>query len=218
APGMYTVITPATGLTRKIPAGYAIDVGRPNDTSSINDVFTYAQAALGAKFFNDRLNLLAAIRRDDYESITNHIVLRGEQPDDWDGRQVHFRPRPPEDYFSLTYIPKNAAGQPTGPMAEALSRPRTAHVAQPQYANVRLPDDYSLPAITGTVDTYSTGAVFHLTNWVNAFGNYAETWAPPAGELRINGERFIPVVSDGWDIGVRFTLLGDRLSLTALRY
>jgi outer membrane receptor for monomeric catechols len=53
---------------------------------------------------------------------------------------------------------------------------------------------------------------------VNVFGNYAETWAPPAGELRINGERFIPVVSDGWDAGIRFTLLGDRLSLTAARY
>jgi outer membrane receptor for monomeric catechols len=53
---------------------------------------------------------------------------------------------------------------------------------------------------------------------MSAFANYAETWAPPAGELRINGERFIPVVSNGWDAGLRFTLLGNRLSLTAARY
>ena len=217
-PGIYTVIDPDTGVTRVIPAGYAIDVGRPNDTNSIDDVFKYAQAALGAKLFSGRLNLLAAIRRDDFESITNHMVLRGDQPDGWDGRKVHFRPHPPEDYFSLTYLPKNAAGQPTGPVTEALARPRTANVPQPQYANDRFRDDYSLPAIIGEVDTYSAGGVVHLARWVNVFGNYAETWLPPAGELRINGERFVPSVSDGWDAGVRFTLLGDRLSLTVARY
>src|SRR5688572_1585498 len=217
-PGTYSVITPATGLTRTIPAGYAIDVGRPNDTISVSDVFSYAQAAVGAKFFKNRLNLLAAIRRDDYESVTDQMVLRGEQPNGWDGKKVHFRPRPPEDYFSLMYIPKNAAGQPTGPLMEALARPRTANVGQPQYANDRFRDDFSLPTIKGKVDTYSAGAVLHVTRWMSLFGNYAETWAPPAGELRINGERFIPVVSDGWDAGVRFTLLGERLSLTAARY
>ena len=217
-PGTYTVRTPFTGAIRTIPAGYAIDVGRPNDTNSIEDVFAYAQAAFGAKLFKGRLNLLAAVRRDDYESITQHIVLRGDQPNGWDGKKVHFRPRPPADYYQLTYVPKNAAGVAIGPPTEAISRPRSNNVGQPQYANDRFRDDYSLPAITGQVDTFSAGGVVHVRNWVNVFANFAETWAPPAGELRINGERFIPVVSDGWDAGLRFTLLGDRLSLTAARY
>jgi outer membrane receptor protein involved in Fe transport len=217
-PGNYEVVNPFTGSSRTIPAGYVIDVGRPNDTASVDDVFSYAQVALGAKLFKGRLNLLAALRRDDYESVTNHMVLRGDQPDDWDGTSIFFRPRPPEDYFSLKYVPKNAAGQPTGPETEAIARPRTANVPQAQYVNDRFRDDYSLPAISGAVDTYSLGGVYHLTNWVNVFANYAETWAPPAGELRINGERFVPVVSDGWDAGLRFSLLGDRLSFTATRY
>lgn len=217
-PGNYQVIDPFNGITRTLTADYGIDAGRPNDTASIDDVFGYAQAALGAKFFKGRLNLLAALRRDDYESITNHMVLRGDQPDNWDTKFIVYRPRPPEDYFSLTYIPKDAAGQPTGPALEAIARPRTNNVPQPQYANDRFRDDYSLPAIKGTVDTYSVGGVYHLTRWVNVFANYAETWAPPAGELRINGERFIPVVSDGWDAGLRFSLLGDKLSFTATRY
>lgn len=217
-PGMYEIVDPVSGTRRTVPAGYVIDVGRPNDTASVDDVFAYAQAALGAKLFKGRLNLLAAIRRDDYESITNHMVLRGDQPDNWDGTSIYFRPRPPGDYFSLTYVPKNAAGEPTGPATEAISRPRSNNVPQAQYANDRFRDDYSLPAITGVVDTYSIGGVYHLTHWVNVFANYAETWAPPAGELRINGERFVPVVSDGWDAGLRFSLLGDRLSFTATRY
>jgi len=217
-PGIYTVRVPFTGATRTVPAGYAIDVGRPNDTNSIDDVFAYAQAAFGATLFKGRIHLLAAVRRDDYESITNHIVLRGDQPNDWDGKKVHFRPRPPEDYFSLKYVPKNAAGAAIGPSTEAISRPRTSNVGQPQYANDRFRDDYSLPAITGQVDTFSAGGVVHVRNWVSLFANFAETWAPPAGELRITGERFIPVVSDGWDAGLRLTLLGDRLAFTASRY
>ncbi|MBI5689054.1 MAG: TonB-dependent receptor [Verrucomicrobia bacterium] len=217
-PGNYNVVVPATGAVRNLPLGYVIDVGRPNDTASIDDLFTYQQAAFGAKLFGNRLNLLAALRRDDFESITNHIVLRGDQPDGWDGSRVIFRPRPPDDYFRLTYVPKNAAGQPTGPRTEALSRPRTNNVPQPQYAADRFRDDYSLPAITGVVNTYSAGGVLHLTRWLSVFGNYAETWLPPAGELRINGERFVPSVSDGWDAGLRLSLLRDRVSLTASRY
>lgn len=217
-PGVYPVVNPVAGVTRNLPLGYVIDVGRPNDTTSIDDVFTYQQAAFGAKLFKNRVNLLAAFRADDYESITNHIVLRGDQPNDWDGRKVHFRPRPPADYFSLTYVPKNAAGQPTGPAQEALARPRTNNVPQPQYANDRFRDDYSLPTLAGKVETYSTGAVVHVTKWASVFGNYAETWLPPAGELRINGERFVPSVSEGWDIGTRFSLLGDRVAFTASKY
>ena len=55
-------------------------------------------------------NTLAAYRRDSYESITNNMVLRGDQPNDWNGTKVYFRPRPPEDYFTLSYIPKDANG------------------------------------------------------------------------------------------------------------
>ncbi|MBI5769354.1 MAG: TonB-dependent receptor plug domain-containing protein [Verrucomicrobia bacterium] len=217
-PGNYDIVNPVTGLRRNLRADYVIDVGRPNDTNSVDDLFTYQQAAVGAKLFKGKLNLLGAYRRDDYESVTSQIILRGDWPNDWNGTKVTFRPPAPADYFTLSYIPKNAAGQPTGPRTEALARPRTANVPQPQYAGDRFRDDYSLPVLKGTVDTYSTGGVFHLTKWASVYGNYAETWLPPAGELRINGERFVPSVSTGWDAGVRFSLLGDKISLSAGKY
>ncbi len=217
-PGNYDVVNPVTGVTRNLPVSYIIDSSRHNDTISIDDLFTYQQLAFGSKHFKGRLNLLAAYRRDSYESITNTMVFRSAQPNDWNGTKIYFRPRPPEDYYSLTYIPKDAAGQPTAPREPALARPRTANVPQAQYANDRFRDDYSLPTLKGKVDTYSAGGVYHVTNWASVFGNYAETWLPPAGELRINGERFLPSVSDGWDAGVRFSLLRDRISFTASRY
>jgi len=217
-PGNYDIVNPVTGVTRNLPVDYVIDASRLNDTTSIDDLFTYQQLAFGSKHFRGRLNLLAAFRRDSFESITNNMLNRGDQPNDWNGTKVFFRPRPPSDYFSLKFVPKNAAGQTTGPITEALSRPRTNNVPQPQYANDRFRDDFSLPTLKGNVDTYSAGSVYHLTNWVSVFGNYAETWLPPAGELRINGERFLPSVSDGWDAGVRVSLLGDRISFTASRY
>lgn len=217
-PGNYDIVNPVTGVTRNLPVAYVIDASRSNDTTSIDDLFTYQQLAFGSKHFKGRLNLLAAFRRDSFQSITNNMLLRGDQPNDWNGNKVFFRPRPPSDYFSLRFIPKNAAGQATGPSTEALSRPRTNNVPQPQYAADRFRDDYSLPTLKGNVDTYSVGSVYHLTHWLSAFGNYAETWLPPAGELRINGERFLPSVSDGWDAGIRLSLLGDRISFTANRY
>ncbi len=217
-PGNYHVVNPVTGVSRNLPLGYVIDVGRPNDTNSVEDLFTYQQVAFGGKFFKNKLNLLGAYRRDDFESVTNQIVLRGDQPDGWNGSKVNFRPSAPDDYFKLTYLPKNAAGVATGPRAEALARPRTANVPQPQYANDRFRDDYSLPVLKGKVDTYSVGGVFHVTNWASVYGNYAETWLPPAGELRINGERFVPSVSTGWDAGVRFSFLRDKIFLSAGKY
>jgi outer membrane receptor protein involved in Fe transport len=217
-PGNYNVVVPLTGTTRSLPLDYVIDVGRPNDTTSVDDEFIYQQAAFGAKFFKNRVNLLAAFRRDDFESVTNNMLLRGDQPNGWDGNKVLFRPKAPADYFQLTYVPKDANGNPTGARTEALARPRTSNVPQPQYANDRFRDDFSLPDLTGVVNTYSAGGTIHVTKWATVFGNYAETWLPPAGELRINGERFLPSISEGWDAGLRFSLLNDRVSFTASKY
>lgn len=217
-PGLMNVKVPLSGVSRQLPVGFVIDAGRPNDTAIVSDNFKYAQAALGASFFKERLHLLGAVRRDDYESVTDQMVLRGDQPNGWNGTDIIYRPQAPEDYFSLTYIPKDAAGNPTGPRAEALARPRTNNVRQPQYANDRFRDDYSLPVLSGTVDTFSTGAVVHVLKWASVFGNYAETWSPPAGELQLDGERFVPLTSTGWDAGMRFSFLGDRIVLTTTRY
>src|SRR5207248_1594638 len=70
----------------------------------------------------------------------------------------------------------------------------------------------------GRTPTYSYGAVFHVTDWISVFGNHAETWSPPGSNLRINYSVFVPVTSEGWDAGLRFNLLKDRVSLAVTRY
>lgn len=217
-PRVVTAINPVTGVTRTVPSNLDIDVGRQNDTMSIDDRFGYAQAALGAKYFQGRLSILGALRRDDYDSRTFLMLHRGDLPPEFNGKNVFFRPAAPDDYFTLTYIPKDANGNPTGPRTEAAVRPRNGIFRLPQYANDRFRDDYSIPKIKGSVDTRSAGGVLHVHDKVSVFGNYAQTWLPPSGELRIDGQRFIPSISDGWDAGLRFNLLDDRLAFTATRY
>jgi hypothetical protein len=132
---------------------------------------------------------------------------------------VVYRPAAPASYFDLTYFPKDASGNIIGPEQEAATRPRnTAGVGLPQYAADLFQDDFSPPQVSGDTDTFSYGGVFHVTPWMSVFANYAETWSPPAANLTIYGESFGPNVSDGWDAGVRFSMLEEKLSVSLIRY
>jgi outer membrane receptor protein involved in Fe transport len=199
--GTASVINPITGTTRTLPVGMAIDVGRPGESVRTKNNFDYQQAAFSAKLLNGRLNLLAAMRRDDYESITDQLLLRGDWAASWNGTERIYRPRPPADYLSL---------QPT--------RPRTNNVPNPANLGTRYQDDYSLPTISGNITTYSTGGVLHLIRGLSGFYNRAETWTPPSQDLRINGQRFLPVTSEGRDAGLRLELLQNRFIFSVARY
>ncbi|HYD83198.1 MAG TPA: hypothetical protein VEA63_04080, partial [Opitutus sp.] len=193
------------GGNRSMEVGMLLDSGRPGETIITTDDYEYYQAAFSAKLFSERLHLLAAVRRDDFSSRTDHMLLRGDLPDNWNGLDIIYRPRPPEDYYSLpTTRPR---------VGNSVNNPR-----QPGFENQRYQDDYSVPASDGAIDTMSMGAVYHVTNWLSVFGNFAETWVPPTKDLRIDFSRFDPVTSEGWDAGIRLSLLNDRISLSASRF
>jgi len=217
--GSISVVDPVAGTTRSLPTSYTIDTGRPTETIYTDQNFDYMQATLNAKLFKGRLNLIGAVREDEYETDSKSFRARMELPANWNGVDVIYRPAAPANYRALTYVPKAANGSATGAQQEAATRPRDgAGVGLPQYANDVFQDDFSPPSVSGKTRTYSYGGVFHVLPWVSVFANYAETWSPPGVNLTIFGQVFGPDVSEGWDTGLRFSLLGGRVNATALRY
>lgn len=217
--GTIAVINPLTGVTRTLPTGYALDTGRPTETIYTVQNFDYGQLSVNGKFFDGRLNLIGAARRDRYSTENQIFRNRMELPADYNGYDVFYRPAAPANYLDLTYSPKNAGGTVTGPEQEASTRPRdSSGVGLPQYANDVFQDDFSPPDVKGDTDTFSYGGVFRVMPGVSVFANYAETWSPPASNLTIYGESFGPNVSEGWDLGVRFSFLDERISASVIRY
>jgi outer membrane receptor for ferric coprogen and ferric-rhodotorulic acid len=217
--GNISVLDPVAGTTRTLPTAYTIDTGRPTETIYTDQNFDYMQATLNARLFKGRLNLIGAAREDEYETDSKSFSARMELPANWNGVDLVYRPPAPADYRSLTYVPKAANGIATGQRQEASTRPRdSAGVGLPQYANDIFQDDFSPPSVSGKTRTYSYGGVFHVLPWVSVFANYAETWSPPGVNLTILGQVFGPDVSEGWDTGLRFSLLHGRINATALRY
>ncbi|MBL9200856.1 MAG: TonB-dependent receptor [Opitutaceae bacterium] len=217
--GSINVVDPVAGTTRTLATAYTLDTARPTETIYTDQNFDYKQGTLNAKFFKGRLNLIGAIREDEYETDSKSLRARMELPTNWNGTAVIYRPAAPANYRQLTYVPKAANGTATGQRQEATTRPRDgAGVGLPQYANDVFQDDFSPPSVSGKTTTYSYGGVLHVTPWVSVFANYAETWSPPGVNLTILGQVFGPDVSEGWDTGLRFSLLGGRVNASALRY
>ena len=217
-PGSFQVLDAINGNTTA-PVRNVLSLANLNFAGTTREQFTYTQAAGNAKLFKGRLSLLGAVRRDDYSSRSRQSVARGDYPAGWDGYAKIYRPDAPANYKSLTYVPKNAAGQATGPAAAAETRPRDAAGRRlAQYANDAFQDDFSAPFTEGGVTTYSIGGVLHATKWVSLIANYAETYNLRFGRVRIDGSDFSPFLSKGKDAGLRFTLFDGRLVATATAY
>jgi hypothetical protein len=60
--------------------------------------------------------------------------------------------------------------------------------------------------------------VLHLTNWLNPSINFAETFNPPSGIVRIDGRLLDPTIATGTDYGLRMELLQNRLNLNFTYY
>lgn len=217
--GSISVVDPVAGTTRTLATAYTIDTGRPTETIHTVQNFDYGQATLNAKFFKGRLNIIGAAREDRYETDSRTLKPRMELPANWNGTDVIYRPTAPANYRELTYVPKAADGSITGARQEASTRPRnSAGVGLAQYANDVFQDDFSPPGVDGKTTTYSYGGVYHVLPWASVFANYAETWSPPTSNLTIFGQVFGPDVSEGWDAGVRLSLLQGRVNASFIRY
>jgi outer membrane receptor for ferric coprogen and ferric-rhodotorulic acid len=77
---------------------------------------------------------------------------------------------------------------------------------------------YSPPEINQSVSTISYGAVVHLFRGASGFYNFAQTYDTSRAVQELSGALVAPVQSEGWDAGVRFSLLGDRVNVSLATY
>jgi hypothetical protein len=154
------------------------------------------------------------VRHDRYLAYSHFSRVPGDYPADWDGSTYFYRPNAPADYGTLTYVPKNAAGVPTGSAIPATTRPRTGLVPPAQYANDRFQDDFAPPEVRVRKTTYTVGGVGHLVRDLSVFYNYSTTFNPSAARQNIYGSYYGPQVAAEWSTGVRHSLANGRLSAT----
>jgi outer membrane receptor protein involved in Fe transport len=213
-------IDPVNGVDKTISPFWAIENNRPDSVNQIKTRYRYAIASVNAKYWENRVVLLGAVRVDKFSSSIRQQVLQGDySADGWDGRTRIMKPNSPSDYGQLTYVPKDASGQPTGPALPADTRPRAGNGDRlAQYAGDRFRDDYNPPAIDENKVTRSLGTVVHVTKWLSPYFNYAETFNPPQAIQRFNSAFLPPTVAKGVDVGLRLSLFQNRLSLSAASY
>jgi len=196
-----------------------------NDATVLSDATTkYYQASANLSFFRKRLIVLGAFRTDRVDRSQRLFLRPLDHPADFGvitRERFIYRPDAPEDYFRLTYVPKNAAGVATGPAQPApATRPRdvTTGVALPQYARDRFQDDYNPPPTSTNKPTRSFGGIYNVGRGLSFWANFAQTFNPTDfTRTTIDYGTPSPSVSEGRDYGVRLSL-GPRLYLTASRY
>jgi outer membrane receptor protein involved in Fe transport len=213
-------VDPINNVDKTVTPIWALEDDRSDSNQYTKVRYNYAIASVNAKYFKNRLILLAAARADDFYSYVRQQVLAGDySPTTWDGKTVVYKPDAPADYATLQYTPKDANGVATGALKSADTRPRDSSGNRlAQYANDRFKDDYNGPAIRKKEITRSVGSVVHLTNWLNPFINYAETFNPPPSIQRIDSSFVAATVAKGVDVGLRGTFLDGRLNVSVLRY
>lgn len=210
--GSLPIIDPIAGTTTPTNVGFVLDTTRNTNGLHGERTLKYLQSAASAKFWQGRINLLGAVRRDAYTSHQTNMLSRRDFPGSWDGYTPYYLPNAPADYFKLQYVPKGTNGAATGPLQSADVRPRdSAGLPLPQYAADRFRDDYNAPKLKGAATTSSAGTVVHVNSWLSLFANYSESFNPPGGAMRITGELLDAQHSRGRDYGVRFNLLDGRL-------
>jgi outer membrane receptor protein involved in Fe transport len=220
APASVRYIDPLSGADKTISPIWSIENDRSDSQQLAMTRYRYAIAAFNAKYFSNRLIFLGAVRVDSfYNQVRQQIAAGDYDAATWSGLTYLFKPDAPADWADLTFTPKAANGTATGPTIAADTRPRDGNGnPQPQYARDRFKDDYNAPAIDKRQVTRSVGLVYHLTRWVTPYANYAETFNPPGAIQRIDSSFLPPTVAKGTDLGLRFTLLGGRITLSAARY
>jgi outer membrane receptor protein involved in Fe transport len=215
-----TYVDPNTRTTKQIQPLWAVNIAR-RDTERIDSSnFKYILGSINAKFLKGRLVVLGAVRKDSYHFQTTQQLDKGDYPLNWDGLTRIMRPSAPADFNALTYRQRDARGTPIGEPMEAAIRPRLAPNGDrdPLYANDRFKDDFNPPPVQGSQITRSVGSVLHVTNWFNPSINFAETFNPPGGIVRIDASQLKPTIATGIDYGLRMELLQNRLNLNFTYY
>jgi hypothetical protein len=77
---------------------------------------------------------------------------------------------------------------------------------------------YNPPDIDQYVNTVTYGSVVHLRSWLSGFYNFAQTYDTSRAVQELNGNLVSPLVSEGWDAGLRFSLLSGRINASLSTY
>jgi hypothetical protein len=123
-----TLIDPAAGTTKTYNPLWVLGSDRNDATILSNATTKYAQGAANLSFWKKRLILLAAFRTDQVDRSQKLFLRPLDHPANYGVlTREHFiyRPDAPADYFTLSYVPKDATGKPSGPLQLApATRPR----------------------------------------------------------------------------------------------
>ncbi len=219
-----TLADPATGTSKTYNPLWVLGSDRNDATTLSNATTKYFQASANVSFWKKRLILLGAFRSDQVDRSQKLFLRPLDHPANYGVlTRDHFiyRPDAPKDYFTLSYIPKDATGKATGPLQLApATRPRdaTTGVALPQYAADRFQDDYNPPPTSTKKPTKSIGGIFNVGRGVSLWANFAQTFNPTDfTKTTIDYGTPPPSVSEGKDYGVRFSL-GPKFYVTVSRY
>ena len=89
-----------------IPVGWVGDGARPQDISEVHTDFGYVQAAVNARLFKNRLNLVLAVRHDDLAISQDYNRAYSDYPENWDGSTVHYLDKAPANFLDLSEAEK----------------------------------------------------------------------------------------------------------------
>lgn len=220
----------------------------PDGWDDTKESYNNAVLAMVARYFKNRLIVTTATRYDAFEVKTKQRMEFGDLPTNWDGKTLYYKPSAPADWVDLTFIPRNATGVPTTTVPNpAVNRPRInplstpggttpvvfngqtvgftngsnngVQIPSPFFSGDRFRNDYSPPVNEGDKITGSYGAVFHINHHVAVFGNFGTSYVPPpTGQFTLDANLVEPQQGSGYNGGLRFSLLGERLSINTLYY
>ncbi len=213
-PTAVRTVDPLTNTTVSLLPLMVRDTTRADSNARRTNKYTYGNAAIQANLFKNRLNLVAAYRRDQYANTAKQTRVAGDYDSGWNASNIQWKPAAPQDYYTLArVVARNASGNATGGTISNEARPRDSNGFRlAQYANDRFRDDYGPPDVDGAVGTYTVGGVYNLTRWLGLSANYAETFNPPGGNVGYDGALLAPSTSKGIDLGVRLNLLKGKLT------
>ncbi len=188
--------------------------------------------AFAARWFENRLVVSPGVRVDrQYSAMRRRPTSWAFLPDDpnWDGLTLddrYWRPNAPDDWKTLSYIPRNADGSPrsTVPIPAFGNRPTSGGVndvnpANPLYDSDRFRGDYNEPAWSKTIVSTNAGLTYHVFDWMALKLNYGDSYKPAdVGRMTLAGDDAEPETGVAYEGGLTFSMLGGNLAVTPRYY
>jgi hypothetical protein len=215
------VLLPASTVNPKKILGQSPGNGGTNWASTFGQDRYYLAHTQG-KYFGGKFVATLDYRRAFAFRSTKANMALGDLPATWDAATPTMLPDAPKDYFTMTYISRNAS---TGAVLNttpilAITRPRTTDavtglsIPNPTFANERFRSDYNNPERRSYSDSKNLGLVWNAAKWIAPYLNYSTSYTPPASNsLDILFENIRPLESFGYDMGANLRFLKGNLTM-----